>query len=238
MGHAHVDATARAVPSVVRVLVTRVELPKARVGYIGSGHDQVAQWLDTLGMDVTPLSDADLTSESSLAGFDCIVVGIFAMRFRTGLVEAMPRLHAWTEAGGTLVTLYHRPWDNWDPDKIPPRRLEIGQPSLRWRVTDEAAEVTPLANHPILSIPNAIGPETWTGWVKERGLYFAKSWDAAYTPLLEMADPEEDPHRGALLVADVGAGRHVHTSLILHHQMAQLVPGAFRLMANLVAPRA
>ena len=36
----------------------------------------------------------------------------------------------------------------------------------------------------------------------------------------------------------VGQGRHVHTSLILHHQMEHLVPGAFRLMANLVDRRA
>ena len=149
----------------------------------------------------------------------------------------MPRLHRWTEAGGTLVTLYHRPWDNWDPDRIPPRRLEIGQPSLRWRVTDETAEVRHIAEHPVLTTPNRIGPDDWDGWVKERGLYFAKSWDDAYVPLLEMADPDEAPHRGALLVADVGKGRHVHTSLILHTQMENLVPGAFRLMANLIAPR-
>jgi hypothetical protein len=160
------------------------------------------------------------------------------MRFRAGLRGTMPRLHRWTEAGGTLVTLYHRPWDNWDPDRVPPRRLEIGQPSLRWRVTDETAEVRQLADHPILSTPNRIGREDWAGWVKERGLYFAKDWDAAYTPLLEMADPGEAPLRGALLVADVGRGRHVHTSLILHHQMENLVPGAFRIMANLIARRA
>jgi hypothetical protein len=110
-------------------------------------------------------------------------------------------------------------------------------PSLRWRVTDEAAHVTQIAEHPILQTPNKITPEDWDNWVKERGLYFAKSWDAAYTPLLEMADPDEAPHQGALLVADIGKGRHVHTSLILHHQMEHLVPGAYRLMANLVAPR-
>ncbi|MEM1063886.1 MAG: PIG-L family deacetylase, partial [Pseudomonadota bacterium] len=118
-----------------------------------------------------------------------------------------------------------------------PRRLEIGQPSLRWRVTDEAAAVTHLADHAILNAPNRIGPEDWEGWVKERGLYFAKNWDAAYTPLLSMSDPGEAPLTGALLVGDIGAGRHIHTSLILHHQMEHLVPGAFRLMANFIAPR-
>ena len=118
-----------------------------------------------------------------------------------------------------------------------PRRLEIGQPSLRWRVTDEAAAVTVLAEHDVLRAPNVIGPEDWDGWVKERGLYFAKSWDEAYTPLLSMADPGEAPLTGALLVGEIGKGRHVHTSLILHHQMENLVPGAFRLMANLITPR-
>ncbi len=52
-----------------------------------------------------------------------------------------------------------------------------------------------------------------------------------------MADPGEAPLQGALLSGDIGKGRHVHTSLILHHQMEMLVPGAFRLMANLVTPR-
>ncbi|MEO1103749.1 MAG: hypothetical protein AAFW98_08500, partial [Pseudomonadota bacterium] len=87
--------------------------------------------------DVTDLGDAEIGSEAALAGFDTLVIGIFAMRFRPGLAAAMPRINAWVAAGGTLVTLYHRPWDNWDPDVIPPRRLEIGQPSLRWRVTEK-----------------------------------------------------------------------------------------------------
>lgn len=234
----HIDATARAHPASVQILATEVALPQTRIGYIGSGNDAVAEWLAAIGADVTPLTDADLQSDTSLAKFQTIVIGIFAMRFRTGLVAAMPRLHRWTQNGGTLVTLYHRPWDNWDADTIPPKRLEIGMPSLRWRVTDETAHVTHLQDHPLLSTPNQITPEAWDNWVKERGLYFAKSWDAAYTPLLEMADPDEAPHQGALLVADIGKGRHVHTSLILHHQMANLVPGAFRLMANLVTPRA
>ena len=235
--HDHVAPTARARPAAVTIGVFDVALPTGRVGYIGAGNDRVGDWLSAMGADVTPLDDDHLASETALAGFEAIVAGIFAMRFRPGLVDAMPKLHRWTEAGGTLLTLYHRPWDNWDPETVPPKRLEIGQPSLRWRVTDEAAEVTQLAEHPILSQPNAINATDWDGWVKERGLYFAKSWDAAYTPLLSMSDPDEDALTGSLLVADIGKGRHIHTSLILHHQMENLVPGAFRLMANFIAKR-
>ncbi|MEP5010463.1 MAG: PIG-L family deacetylase, partial [Roseobacter sp.] len=237
VAYAHVAPTAVSSAAQLRVLALEAQLPDVRVGYVGAGNDRVDYWLSALGMDVTGVTDEMLTSDAALSAFDTIVIGIFALRFRPGLSEAMPALHRWVEAGGTLVTLYHRPWDNWDPDTTPPRHIEIGQPSLRWRVTDETAEVRHLAEHSIFQTPNQIGPQDWAGWVKERGLYFAKSWDAAYIPLIEMADPEEAPQRGALLVGDVGRGRHVHTSLILHHQMENLVPGAFRLMANLLSKR-
>ncbi|MDJ1015925.1 MAG: PIG-L family deacetylase [Paracoccaceae bacterium] len=238
INHDHVAPTARTRRAVAAVAVFDVQVPPGRVGYIGAGNDRVGHWLEMMGADVSDITNDELASDAALSHYDAIVVGIFAMRFRPGLVDAMPAIHRWTEAGGTLVTLYHRPWDNWDSETIPPRRLEIGQPSLRWRVTDEAASVTQLADHPILAGPNEIGAGDWAGWVKERGLYFAKDWDAAYTPLLSMSDPGEAPLEGSLLVADVGAGRHIHTSLILHHQMENLVPGAFRLMANFIARRA
>ena len=83
---------------------------------------------------------------------------------------------------------------------------------------------------------SGIGPDDWAGWDKERGLYFAAEWDAAYQPLLAMSDAGEAPLHGALISAEIGKGRHTHTSLVLHHQLDRLVPGAFRLMANLVQP--
>ncbi|MEM7717679.1 MAG: PIG-L family deacetylase [Pseudomonadota bacterium] len=238
IAHPHIADTAYHGVAHVRLRVLHASVPDVKVGYIGAGNDRVGHWLATMGAKVADVSDDMLTNGTALAEFDTLVIGIFAMRFRPGLAAAMPHIHRWTNAGGTLVTLYHRPWDNWDPNAIPPRRIEIGQPSLRWRVTDENAAVRHLFDHPLLSTPNKISASDWDGWVKERGLYFAKSWDEAYTPLLEMADPGEAAHRGSLLVADVGTGRHVHTSLILHHQMEHLVPGAFRLMANLIAKRA
>lgn len=233
--YSHIGARARAFEAELCVRVLDVTLPQARIGYVGGGNDRVGHWLRALGLDVTDGSDDALTAEG-LGDFDTLVVGVFAMRTRPALRAAMPLVRDWIEAGGNLVTLYHRPWDAWDPETVPPRRLEIGRPSLRWRVTDENAEVTHLLpEHPLLNAPNRITRDDWKDWHKERGLYFAKSWDAAYEPLLSMADPDEEPHRGALLSAAIGKGRHSHVALILHHQMEKLVPGGFRLMANLLA---
>jgi len=172
-----------------------------------------------------------------LSGFTTIVVGIFTFGLRPDLAATTERLHEWVEAGGHLVTLYHRPSDGWSPVKTPPRRIVIGSPSLRWRVTDPASPVEILApDHPLLTGPNRITAEDFAGWDKERGLYFASSWDDAYEPLLAMHDAGEAPLKGALISARIGKGRHTHTSLVLHHQLGKLVPGAFRLMANLVQP--
>lgn len=235
--HDHIAPRVLTRPASTQIRVVQAALPDVKVGYIGGGNDRVAVWLERMGIAVRDLSEVELT-DRVLASCDTIVVGIFAMKFCAGLADAMPRVHDWMRSGGTLVTLYHRPWDNWDADNTAPYRLEIGQPSLRWRVTDENAAVTLLApDHPLLNTPNQIIAADWDDWHKERGLYFAKAWDAAYTPLIAMHDADEAPLKGAILVADVGQGRHVHTSLILHHQMEKLTAGGFRLMANLLAKR-
>lgn len=223
-------------PETLTVLALDLKLPEgARVGYVGGGADRVGLWLERMGLDVVPLDADDLAGD--LSGFTTIVVGIFAFGLRPDLFAARAKLRDWVEAGGHLVTLYHRPGDGWDPEATPPRRLVIGSPSLRWRVTNPAAPVEMLEpDHVLFAGPNRITGEDFAGWDKERGLYFAADWDAGYVPLLAMSDAGEAPLKGALVSAKIGKGRHTHTSLVLHHQLDRLVPGAFRLLANLVQP--
>jgi len=239
IGHAYEHITPRALSfaTELQVHILDCALPKAKIAYVGGGNDNVDFWLQRAGFDITALTVEDLMSETILQSYDTLIIGILAMKFREGLSDAMPQVHQWVKAGGNLLTLYHRPWDNWNAHTTPLKRIEIGQPSLRWRVTDQHAAVTHLADdHPILHYPNRIEATDWQGWHKERGLYFASSWDNSYVPLIEMADPDEAPLQGALLSAEIGSGRHSHCALILHHQLAKGVPGAYRLMANLLAP--
>ncbi|MGH6761055.1 MAG: PIG-L family deacetylase [Phyllobacterium sp.] len=236
IAYPHIGRTQHVAPETLHVLSLDLKLPEnARIGYVGGGADRVATWLQRLELDVTEMDSIALAGD--LSAFTTIIIGIFAFGLRTDLAAARDRLHRFVEDGGHLVTLYHRPSDGWNPLATPPRFLEIGSPSLRWRVTNPNAVVEILdANHPLLIGPNRIGPQDWGGWDKERGLYFASKWDDAYQPLLAMHDADEAPLRGALVSAAIGKGRHTHTSLVLHHQMDRLVPGAFRLMANLVQP--
>jgi LmbE family N-acetylglucosaminyl deacetylase len=237
IAYSHIRPASFVAPTEFKALTLDIALPaNARIGYVGGGGDNVGNHMRRLGLKVTDLGEADLKA-GSLAEFTTIVVGIFAFGFRRDLQAATERLHRFVEEGGHLVTLYHRQTDSWDPDHTPPRRVAIGSPSLRWRVTNPSAQVTILKpDSPLLTAPNRIEDADWDGWDKERGLYFASDYDAAYEELLALNDAGENPLKGALISARVGRGRHTHVALVLHHQLDKLVPGAFRLLANLVQP--
>ncbi|KFL25647.1 hypothetical protein JP74_18155 [Devosia sp. 17-2-E-8] len=233
IAYPHIGRTHFVRPQTLEVLALDLTLPAGRIGYVGGGADRVGMWLRRMGADVTELDATALAGD--LSRLDTIVVGIFAFGTRPDLAAATERLHDWVKAGGHLVTLYHRPSDGWNPGSTPPLSLTIGSPSLRWRVTNPDAPVELLApDHPLLVGPNRISAADFESWDKERGLYFASTWDKAYVPLLGMNDAGEKQLTGSLLSAEIGKGRHTHTSLVLHHQLDKLVPGAFRLLANLV----
>lgn len=219
----------------LRVLSLDLALPEAAtIAYIGSG-DNVGHWLQELGADVRIMDE--IPSDEDFTGFTTVLVGVVAFGNRADLRAAIPRLHRFVERGGHLVTLYQRPDQGWHSETTPPQPMRIGTPSLRWRVTDAGAPVTVLEpRHPLLTTPNLITESDWTGWDKERGLYFAADWAPCYAPLLSMHDAGEAPLLGSLVSGRIGKGRHTHTGLVLHHQLDKLVPGAFRLLANLVQP--
>lgn len=55
--------------------------------------------------------------------------------------------------------------------------------------------------------------QDYRGWVQERGLYFAATWDAAYKPLFSMNDAGDKPLEGAAIVARHGKGAFVYTGI-------------------------
>jgi len=103
-------------------------------------------------------------------------------------------------------------------------------------VVEEADPVTLLVpRSPVLAWPNLITSADFEGWVEERGHGFARSWAPQYQPLLEMHDPGQDPEKGGLLFAHTGKGYYIYTALALYRQLPEGVPGAYRLLANLLS---
>ena len=105
----------------------------------------------------------------------------------------------------------------------------------RERVTQEDAPVTfELPGHPIVNTPNKISEKDFEGWIQERGIYFANSWDSAYAAPFSMHDPGEKPMKGSTLVAPFGKGHFIYTGLAFFRQLPAGVPGAYRLFVNML----
>jgi len=132
-------------------------------------------------------------------------------------------------AGGTLVVQYQQP--DYTMRNLPPLPAQGAT-----RVTDETATVRVLApEHAAFTTPNAIGPADFDGWVQERSLYSFAQFDAQWQALLEAADPGEAPQRGGQLYARIGKGQYVYSSYAWFRQLPAGVPGAYRMVANLVS---
>ncbi len=233
VAHPHIERALVVRPSHVRWVPLDLKLTSARVAYVPGAGDRVAELMAEAGLRVRAWTDADL-KELDLTDTDVLLLGIRAFNVRPRLVEARERIFRWVEQGGRLVIQYNtNSWFDGLEYDVGPGTLKLG----RGRVTDETAEVRILEpSHPVLQTPNRIDGSDWAGWVQERGLYFAESWDEDYVPVVEMADPAGSPERGALLVKRYGRGTVVYTGLSFFRQLPAGVPGAYRLLANLLQP--
>jgi LmbE family N-acetylglucosaminyl deacetylase len=201
--------------------------PGLHVGYVMGTGDLVPDALEALGIKTNLLS-ADEIRSVDLNAYSTIIIGIRAYAVRPELSSAEPRLEEFVRNGGTLLVEYQS-------GNFPsPFKLDLGDSPER--VTDEAAPVKILVGgNALLTTPNLITAADFDGWVEERGHSFLTSWDDHFVALTETGDDGQDPQRGGLVVARFGKGRYIYCAYALYRQLPELVPGAYRILANLVS---
>ena len=198
-----------------------------RVGYIMGSGDLVPEAIEALGVKPHILTAQEMVSDE-FSTWNILVIGIRAYSVHPELSLAQPHLEQFVRRGGTLIVQYQS--GNF-PAPFP---LSMGRSPER--VVDEQAPVRLLdPSNPLLTWPNAITTADFDGWVEERGHSFLDKWDPAYTALTETADAGQDPQRGGLLVAHPGKGTYIYTAYALYRQLPELVPGAYRILANLLS---
>ncbi|HEY3935718.1 MAG TPA: PIG-L family deacetylase [Gemmatimonadales bacterium] len=216
-----------------KVVVTDIAFAAVgTIGYVRGGGDMMPEAMTNAGLPVALLT-GDALERDPLSQYKVIVIGPRAYEADQSLDRANPRLMRWLEAGGTLVIEYQQ--SPYVRGGFAPRALNIGTPTQN-RVTDETAPVHLIAPaEQVLRWPNPIGARDFVGWIQERGLDFPPSWDPAWKPVLETHDSGDVNREGGLLVAHVGKGTAVYTGLSFHRQLPAVVPGAWRLWANILA---
>jgi LmbE family N-acetylglucosaminyl deacetylase len=203
-----------------------------RIGYVMGTGDMLPSAIEQLGLHVDQLAAADLLS-GDLSQYQTIVLGIRAYAARPELPLANARLLEWVHAGGTLVVMYQGPeFDH----GYAPYEMHLNSRGIPERVVDERAPVALLdPQDTLLTTPNRIAEADFDGWAEERGHSFMSSWAPEYAAPTETHDPGQDPQRGGLLHASFGKGEYIYVAFALHRQTPEGVPGAYRLLANLLS---
>ena len=210
-----------------------IKIVGKKIGYIVGAGDKVPLALEAMGYSVETLSEADLT-DSKLKLFDAIITGIRAYNIHEYLSNKNDVLMRYVENGGNLIVQYLK------SNQVGAKRVKVGPyPFIidgGSRVTEEDAKVNfLLPNHSVLNYPNKITEKDFEGWVQERSTYQALQLDQHYETPLGMNDKDEKQTNGSLVIAKYGKGNFVYASLVFFRQLPAGVPGAYRLIANLIA---
>ncbi|MDU0371772.1 PIG-L family deacetylase [Hymenobacter endophyticus] len=200
------------------------------IGYLMGAGDEVPDALRQIGYTVTLLKPEDITDQN-LRRFDAVVLGVRAYNTLDRLKTLQPTLLKYVEQGGNLVVQYVVNRGTVLP-QIGPYPLTLSTD----RVTVENAPVTFLnPTQPLLNTPNKITSKDFEGWVQEQGLYYPSQWDPKYQTVLSSQDPGEKAKESAILVADYGKGHYIYTGLSLFRELPAGVPGAYRILTNMVS---
>ena len=213
-----------------KAIRVKIKTKNEKIAYLMGAGDEVPKSLTQMGYEVTILKPEEISAER-LQNFDVVMTGIRAYNVVNALAYKQKLLLDFVQNGKTMIVQYNT-MDELVTKDMSPFPLKIS----RDRVTEENAEVRFLApNHPVLNYPNKITADDFKGWKQEQGLYYPSEWDANFTPILSANDQGEKPKNGALLVAKYGKGNYVYTGLSFFRELPEGVPGAFRLLANIIA---
>jgi len=185
-----------------------------------------------LGVPVYVVNNEGLT-RSDLDGISTAVMGPDAFRTDPGLLMQMSRLTEFVRKGGTVVILANA--DAVNQAGVLPFPVRYAQPFAEQVTREDAPVVMAEPTTRLLTWPNVIRAVDWKNWVGARALALPTTADARYARPLETHDPGQKDNRNSLLVATVGKGRIIYTSLTLTQQISNAVPGAMRLFVNLLS---
>lgn len=201
-----------------------------KIAYIEGAGDGVASSLRQIGYEVITLTPEQITAEK-IKDFDAVVIGIRAYNTVESMASIQAILFDYVKAGGNMLVQYNTAGKLTVKD-LAPLPLQIS----RDRVTEEQADVRfLLPDHPVLNYPNKLTTADFDGWTQEIGLYLPNQWDPNFQAILSANDQGESAKDGILLVLPYGKGHYIYTGISFFRELPAGVPGAFRLIANILS---
>lgn len=227
----HIDKRMILEDPAISMIPMNLKKRREKVAYINGAGDKVPDGISQMGYTVDILDENSLR-EADLNQYQAVVIGIRAYNTQAWLFNRRQQLMDYMQAGGNVIVQYNTRSRSFQGGDFAPYPFTIS----RERVTEERAAVRfEVKDHPVLNEPNKISNADFENWVQERGLYFASDWDAQYATPLAWHDKGEPDRLGGLLIANYGKGAFIYTGISFFRELPAGVPGAYRLLANLIS---
>ena len=213
-----------------RIESLNLKLPTPfRVAYIRGTEDLRPAFLQ-LRLSVQSL-DLALVPVADLTNVTAVLVGAGALRSDASFL-AVPALRAFMQRGGVVVVL---------PGTRELARSPLFPFPVDFREAAGADEARGAdlqfvdEQSPLFSYPNVIKSSELESWNGDRNCSFSQSLYAQYTVPLVVTDAARNYVTPSVLIAPVGKGRVVVTSLCLAQQLEGAQAGAAKLLVNMLS---
>lgn len=233
VAYSHIPTQAYMPSAEVALTNLDVKITAGKVGYITGAGDNVADAIAQMGYQVEEITEANIAT-LNWSEFQAIVVGIRAYNTQEWLKGYAEDIFKFIENGGNYIVQYNTASRFLDDKPLIPAPYTFYVGSNR--VTEEDSPVEfKLPNHPALNTPNTLTKADFNGWIQERGLYFANSWDEHFAAPIGWNDTGREIEYGGLIIADYGQGAFMYTGISFFRELPAGVAGAYRLLANLIS---
>ena len=224
ISYPHIGTHYKYTPAQATLTVLDLNKKRIKVGYIEGAGDLMDETLESVGYEVVRITGEtpELWDE-----VDAVLVGIRAFNTEAWLKESEERIKSFVANGGNFVVTYTTAGRSGMALPLPVP-LTVG----RDRVTEEEAPVA-LKELDLLQKPNALSEADFEQWVQERGLYFPSEYEG-YTTALSITESTGTVYENSTVVAEYGKGSVIYTGLSLFRELPKGVPGALRLLQNIL----
>ena len=224
ISYPHIGTHYKYTPAQATLTVLDLNKKRIKVGYIEGAGDLMDETLESVGYEVVRITEEtpELWDE-----VDAVLVGIRAFNTEAWLKEREERIKSFVANGGNFVVTYTTAGRSGMALPLPVP-LTVG----RDRVTEEEAPVA-LKELDLLQKPNALSEADFEQWVQERGLYFPSEYEG-YTTALSITESTGTVYENSTVVAEYGKGSVIYTGLSLFRELPKGVPGALRLLQNIL----
>ena len=224
ISYPHIGTHYRYTPAQATLTVLSLNKKRIKVGYIEGAGDLMDETLESVGYEVVRITEETPALWDEV---DAVLVGIRAFNTEAWLKESEERIKSFVANGGNFVVTYTTAGRSGMALPLPVP-LTVG----RDRVTEEEAPVA-LKELDLLQKPNALSEADFEQWVQERGLYFPSEYEG-YTTALSITESTGTVYENSTVVAEYGKGSVIYTGLSLFRELPIGVPGALRLLQNIL----